>query len=338
MSLFFFSIIYILILFSIIFISKKLDLYDYPSNKRKIHSKPTLNTSGVALYVYLLIIVSNNEFSYHLEEIILIGLFVALSGFLDDQKGLSPSLKLMLLLIPGLYLILNGYTLKDLGEYEYFNTINLGKFSLIFTIFAYGLLVNSYNYVDGIDGLLLSTITIGVCYAIFLSQNQNTVEFLKIFLIPIMINTYFNFLPSKSSFKIFGGDCGSLFLGYFMSFLMIYLYIKEKIHPAYLIWMCWYPVYDFLFITIYRIKTKKNLFLADNNHLHHILLNNYFYKSHLKTSMFICLLNITIIILNYNLINYFGKIFSLMLFIILFIIYYLFRFAQLKKIKIKTDR
>jgi UDP-GlcNAc:undecaprenyl-phosphate GlcNAc-1-phosphate transferase len=334
MNLIFLPIIYILILYSIIFISKKLNLYDYPSNNRKIHLKRTLNTSGLALYIYLFIIVSKYEFSYQLEGIILIGLFVALSGFVDDQKGLSPGIKLTLLLVPGLYLIFNGYVLKDLGEYEYLGVINLGKFSIIFTILAYSLLVNSYNYIDGIDGLLLCTVTIGICYAIFLSQNQNTIEFLKICLIPIVINIYFNFLPSKNSLKIFGGDCGSLFLGYFISFLMIYLYIIEKIHPAYLIWICWYPVYDFLFLTTYRIKTKKNLFLADNNHLHHILLKNYFYKSHLKTTMFICSLNIAIIILNYNMIYYFGKIYSLVLFFILFIIYFLFRDTQLKKIKI----
>ena len=334
MNLFFLSIIYILILLSIIFTAKKLNLYDHPSSKRKIHAKPILNTSGVALYIYLFLVVANNEYSYQLEEIILIGLFVALLGFIDDQNGLSPGIKLILLLIPGLYLIFNGYVLKDLGEYEYFGVISLGKFSLIFTIFAYGLLVNSYNYVDGIDGLLLGTVTIGICYVIFLSENQNIIELLKIFLIPVVINMYFNFLPSKSSFKIFGGDCGSLFLGFFMSFLIIYLYTVEKIHPAYLIWICWYPVYDFLFVTIYRIKIKKNIFLADKNHLHHILLKNYFLGSHLKTTIFICLLNTGIIIVNYNLIYYFGKLFSLILFFILFIIYFFSLYTLLKKNKI----
>ena len=154
-----------------------MNLYDYPSNNRKIHLKRTLNTSVLALYIYLFIIVFKYEFPYHLEEIILIGLFVVLSGFVDDQKELSPGIKLTLLLVPGLYLIFNGYVLKDLGEYEYFGAINLGKFSIIFTIFAYGLLVNSYNYIDGIDGLLLCTVTIGICYAIFLLHFSHTISY-----------------------------------------------------------------------------------------------------------------------------------------------------------------
>ena len=43
--------------------------------------------------------------------------------------------------------------MTDLGTYEYLGKISIGQFYFIFTLFAVGLLTNSYNYIDGVDGL-----------------------------------------------------------------------------------------------------------------------------------------------------------------------------------------
>ena len=333
MNLLFLTFLYILILLITIFISKKFDFVDCP-NKRKVHLNKTLNTSGLALYIFLFFIVSNYEFAYELEEVILLGLLIVACGFLDDQIKLTPGIKLVLLIIPTSYLILKGYSLNDLGQYEILGNINLGKFSFLFTLLACGLLINSYNYIDGIDGLLLGVFSIGIFYFIFLLQNQNIINLLTILLIPVLINLAFNFLPKKNTFKIFMGDSGSLFLGYFMSFLMIILYKFEKIHPAYLIWACWLPVFDFLFVTFYRIKNKKNFYLPDNIHVHHVILN-FLNKSHLKTSILIYLINIIIIISGYLVTKNFGKIHSIIYFAFLF---FIFLFARNSIFNLKKNK
>ena len=71
------------------------------------------------------------------------------------------------------------------------------------------------------------------------------------------MNLILNLLPSKTNFKVFCGDTGSLFTGFFIGFITIELYRSYNIHPVYLIWPLWYPVYDFLSVCINRLIKKK---------------------------------------------------------------------------------
>ena len=251
--------IYIIILIIIIFISRKLELVDNPNN-RKLHKIKTLNTSGVAFYLYLLIIVSTFELIPKLEEVIILGSFIVICGFIDDRFALSPAVKLFLTFIPVYYLIEGGLIIENLGIYEYIGALKLGKFSFIFTILGCALIMHSYNYIDGVDGLLIIITITNILFGIFLIKqiNYELVQLLSFLLIPLTVNFIFNFFKTNNPFKIFMGDSGSLFVGFFISFFVIYLHLYEKIHPSLLIWLCWYPIYDFLFVTIYRIIKKKN--------------------------------------------------------------------------------
>ena len=130
-------------------------------------------------------------------------------------------------------------------------------------------------------------------------------------------------LPSKSKLKFFSGNVGSLFLGFFISFLTIELYNSFGIHPVYLIWPLWYPVYDFLFVSLNRAILGKSIFLADNSHLHHKVLI-YFKNDHLKTNILFFISNCTVIYFAYLLSNY-SKFLSLISFIIVFLIYFIIR-------------
>tara|TARA_B100000963_G_scaffold41570_1_gene30951 strand:- start:42910 stop:43896 length:987 start_codon:yes stop_codon:yes gene_type:complete len=317
------GIFYLFFLLLSIYISKKLSFFDLP-NKRKLHKKKIVNTSGVTFYLFLFILITNFEISYEIEEITFLGFLVVACGFLDDQKELTPGVKLILILIPVIYLINKGYFLDDLGEYELIGKIYLGKFSFLFTLLACGLLINSYNYVDGIDGLLLGIFIIGICYLCILNQDENFLIFCKILLIPTFINIIFNFIPNYS-FKILMGDGGSLFIGFLIGFLLIINYKIYNVHPAFLIWVCWYPVYDFLYVTIFRIKNKINFYKPDNIHFHHIVLK-YVKNSHLKASFLIYSLNIIIILLGYYITLHVGKIYSLISFMLFFIFFSLLRY------------
>ena len=210
-------VLYFTIFLSIFFISKKLEFYDKP-NKRKIHSSKILNTGGVIIYIFYLILVNFFEFNHNIELIISIGFFVCIIGFIDDRINLNPSIKIIFILIPSVYLIYNGISLNDLGSYEHIGILNLGKFQIPFLILASGLLINATNYIDGIDGLLLSFFLCCLGYYIFLIDDDKTVSFIQILMIPLIFNFILNMLSSKSKFKIFSGNTGSLFIGFFLSF------------------------------------------------------------------------------------------------------------------------
>ena len=55
-------------------------------------------------------------------------------------------------------------------------------------------------------------------------------------------------------------------------------FLLLNIHPAYLIWTCWYPIYDFLYVTSKRFINKK-IYKADILHLHHYVFENFLDKN-----------------------------------------------------------
>jgi len=322
-------IIYILISSSIIYLSTYLGYFDRP-NKRGVHRIPTVNTGGLIIYLFFLSTVSQSELNYNIELIISIGFFVCLTGFVDDRINLTPSTKIVLIIIPSIYLILNGISISDLGEYEYLGKLELGKFKIPFLLLAIGLLINATNYIDGIDGLLLIFFLSCLIYYIFLIDDIETRNLLKFFAIASFLNLILNLLPSKNKFKVFSGDSGSLFIGFFISFITIELYSSFNIHPAILIWPLWYPVYDFLFVSINRLINKKSIFKPDNTHLHHLIYKKFNGNIILPIVLFL-LVNSSIIFLGYK-ISEISKLLSLSIFIIGFALFFTVRLVTIKKI------
>ena len=325
-----FALIYILISSGIIYLSRYLGYFDKP-NKRGIHKIPTINTGGLIIYFVFLALVSQTELNHNIELIISIGFFICLTGFVDDRINLNPSNKILLIIIPSIYLILNGVSISDLGQYEYIGKLELGKFEIPFLLLAVGLLINATNYIDGIDGLLLTFFSSCLTYYIFLIDDTKTVNLLKFFLAVSFLNLILNLFPAKNKFKIFNGDSGSLFIGFFISFVTIELYNSFKIHPVILIWPLWYPVYDFLFVTFNRLIKKKSIFKADNSHLHHVI-NNKFNGDRILPLIIFLLTNSSIIFLGYK-ISEISKLLSLSVFIIGFIFFFIIRFFLFKEIK-----
>jgi len=325
-----FAIIYILISSTIIYMSKYLGYFDKP-NKRGIHKIPTINTGGLIIYLFFLSVISQGEFNYNIELIVSIGFFVCLTGFVDDRINLNPSSKIISLIIPTLYLILNGISISDLGQYEHLGNIELGKFRIPFLLLAIGLLINATNYIDGIDGLLLTFFLSCLIYYIFLIDDIKTINLLKLFVAASFLNLILNLLPSKNKFKVFSGDCGSLFIGFFISFITIDLYNSFNIHPVILIWPLWYPVYDFLFVSINRLKNKKSIFKPDNTHLHHAIIKKFNGNKILPIILFL-LSNSLVIFIGYKF-SEFSKLLSLCFFIIGFIFFFIVRSLLFKKFK-----
>ena len=322
-----FIIIYILISSSIIYLSTYLGYFDKPS-KRGVHRIPTINTGGLILYLFFLSTVSQSELNYNIELIISIGFFICLTGFVDDRINLTPSTKIVLIIIPSIYLILNGISISDLGQYEYLGKLELGKFKIPFLLLAIGLLINATNYIDGIDGLLLTFFLSCLLYYIFLIDDSKTINLLKFFAIASFFNLILNLLTSKNKFKVFSGDSGSLFIGFFISFMTIELYNSFEIHPAILIWPLWYPVYDFLFVSINRLINKKSIFEPDNTHLHHVIYKK-FNRNRILPIMSFLLINSSIIFLGYK-ISEVSKLLSLSIFILGFALFFIVRLLKIK--------
>ncbi len=324
-------LIYFISCFLIFFLSSKLaykfNLVDKP-NKRKIHSKATAYTGGITISLILLIAIKLFDFSNEsLNLIISISFLIACVGFIDDKFNLTVSSKLSLQSIPIFYLIIVGnLTLEDIGYYQYFHT-ELGAFAIPFTLISVLFLINSFNYFDGMDGTLsFSSISV-IIILYFLIPDQNFQIFLKIIFIPIIVFLFFNFSLFKLP-KLFLGDSGSLFLGFLISFILIYIAKKNFTHPILLAWAISIFVFEFLSINLIRLKNNISLFQAGQDHLHHLILEKT--NSYFKTNLTIFFLNIIIFLIGY--ITFLkSPLASLILFLFLFIFYLFIRQEFSKK-------
>ncbi len=325
--LLFYFFISLIIFFFISKVSYKLNLVDIP-DKRKTHSKPTANTGGLALCLtYIFAIYLFNFPSPKFDIILSISFLIAIVGFIDDKFNLNVGGKLSLQVIPIIYLIvLENFNLKQIGNYDYFE-LELGSFSIPFSIMSVIFLINAFNYFDGLDGTLsfvsISTLSI----LLFLLPNDNTKLFLIVIILPILIFLCFNFSIFRIP-KLFLGDGGSLLLGFIIGFTIIYFANQKNIHPILLAFSISIFVYEFISINLVRIISKKKLFSAGKDHLHYILLKKS--NSLFLTNFLISITNIIIFIFGYLGFIFINPLTSLILFVVLFMIYFKIR-KELKK-------
>jgi len=319
-------IIYSLLSFLILFlcgkVSYKLNLLDHP-NKRKIHSKATAYTGGFAISVILLFSIFLFTVSdKNLNIILSIAFLISIIGLIDDKYNLDVSSKLSLQIIPIFYLVVfENLTLQQIGDYNYFK-VELGSFVIPFTLMCVLLLINAFNYFDGIDGTLGFTSISVLIILYFLIPNQNFQLFLILILIPLAIFLCFNFSLFKLP-KLFLGDSGSLLIGFVIAFVLIYLANQNLTHPILLAWSVVIFVYEFLSINLIRLKNKKDPLRAGQDHLHHLLFNNT--KSIFLTNFFISIMNIILFIIGYLSFLLISPLISLILFIAFFIIFLILR-------------
>ena len=321
-SIIVYSLLSFLILILVSKISYKLNLVDIPT-KRKIHIKPIAYTGGLALcLIYLIALFLFNFSSEKLNLILSIAFLVGIVGFVDDKYNLNVGGKLSLQIIPIIYLIISeNLSLSQIGDYNYFK-LELNSFSIPFTLLAVLFLINSFNYFDGLDGVLSTSAISILGILIFLIPDETFKLFLIITLIPILLFLFFNFSIFKLP-KLFLGDSGSLLLGFIIAFTLIFAAVEKLVHPILLAFSVSIFVYEFLSINLIRLKNKKNLFIAGQDHLHHYLFK--YNKSIFQTNLFISLVNIILFIIGYISFLLISPLSSLILFIFLFIIYLILR-------------
>jgi UDP-GlcNAc:undecaprenyl-phosphate GlcNAc-1-phosphate transferase len=190
-------------------------------------------------------------------------------GILDDKFSLNHYLKLFLtaiIIYAFIYFDPEIKIAKLIFEYKNLS-VNLGKFSIFFTILSIMLFLNAANMFDGIN--LQSSIFFTFCLTILMFKNINNFYILFLF-IPLIFIIYYNYYG-----KIFLGNSGVLVLSFFLSTLFIKNYNQSDTFVCdeiFLIMLV--PGIDMFRLFLERLYNKKNPFKADNNHIHHLLIKN----------------------------------------------------------------
>tara|TARA_Y100000589_G_scaffold122900_1_gene117327 strand:+ start:974 stop:2077 length:1104 start_codon:yes stop_codon:yes gene_type:complete len=280
-----------------------------PSGPRAAHKGNVFTGGGVVYAAVLMVaaVILDNldfvEFS-NFSPIISTSILVSILGFYDDFIEISPFNKYIVLTFLILMLLYSNATLPVIQNLNGFLGIHQIGFipGLIFTSFVYLSIMNAINLTDGIDGYLA---IFSIFFFISLLYNNNINEFYTLTSVSVIIIgcsiifLRYNFSKGK---KLFVGDAGSLFIGFWIAtYLITYitsapnsklvqLYsIQLENIPVIAISMISIPVLDTLRVMLVRVLNKKSPFSADRNHLHHILLDNG--MTHLRTSLFLTFIN-----------------------------------------------
>ena len=298
-----------------------LNFYDYPEKKRKIHKIKTSLLGGSIFFVCLNIYFIFDY--YYFKKFInfsYISIFLSITlifiiGVIDDKKDIKAFIKSIFFILVILVFIFpnENLVIQNLRFSFLENEINLGNWSIYFTILCIFLFVNSFNMYDGINGQAgLYIITI---FSYFFYKGILNEMSLSLIICAIL----FLYLNLKN--KIFLGDNGSLLVSLLISIVVIKSYNENLIincDEIFILMMM--PGIDMARLFIERALKKKNPLTADGNHFHHILLKRF------KLN-YVLLINFTLI--SAPIIAYLIDINSPKI-IISFLIIYLFMFIKLK--------
>ncbi|MGB3608060.1 MAG: MraY family glycosyltransferase [Psychroserpens sp.] len=198
--------------------------------------------------------------------------------------------------------------------------------------------VNSYNLIDGIDGLasVIGMSIFAVYGFIFFQAGLNFYFLVCLCLIGILL-AYLRYNLSSTK-KIFMGDTGSLVIGFCIGFLSLKflamdvsllsnLNFKGENKIIIVGAIFFIPLFDTLRVIGVRLMDKKSPFFPDNNHIHHILIDSGL--SHFAASLILCFLNLiiagTLILLATNF-----NSFEMILIMLLYFSFFLILFNRLK--------
>jgi len=257
-------------------------LVDKP-NERKQHAGHIPLIGGISIFLAVLaasLLWLPN--TLELRMYLIASAMMVFIGALDDKFDLRVRVRIIgQIIIASLMIYGVGGYISNLGNLFGYGDVTLGPVGILFTYVAIIVVINAYNMIDGIDGLIgsLSINTFTSIGILFIMSGQTDYLSYPLILatatIPyLMFNLgLFEKLLGKETKKIFMGDAGSMFVGLSVIWLLSMGTQGEQasFKPVTALWICAIPLMDMLAIVVRRYKNGKSPFKPDRDHLHHIL-------------------------------------------------------------------
>ena len=306
---------------SLIKVAKLKHLVDEPGDDRKLHSRSVPTIGGIIIFGAIVFSYSlwfPEEYNHidnmlsnfkHLIAILILLFFV---GVKDDIIGTAPMKKLGAHIIVGfIMVIMADIRIESMHGIFGLRSLEIWQ-SYLLSLFVYIVIVNSFNLIDGIDGLAggIGFIISGFFGLIFLFWGDVPLALLAFVLCGSLLGfLVFNFSPAR----IFMGDSGSLVVGAIICVLAISaINLPELINgktisnivvpnwlaslnkPVLVMSILVYPLIDT--IRVFTIRALKGVspFLADRNHIHHRLIA--LGLNHAKAVLTLYLYNIIVVL------------------------------------------
>ena len=244
-------------------------------------------------------------------------------GFVDDVIDLRARWKLTGQIILSVLAIGLGFEINTI-QVPVLQIINLGPWSWPITILWIVGVINAINLIDGLDGLASGLVIIALtCFGILcLWQGQYSLLILIFVLVGVTLGFWLFNRPQAS---IFMGDSGSMFLGYVMALLSIWVTDLPGRGPSALpLLILAVPILDTGFALFRRFFKGIPFYSADKDHLHHRLIARGFSATQAMLTLvgFSTLFGV-IALMAYRITNFLGFSFLLGISLAYFLLYWL---------------
>ena len=207
---------------------------------------------------------------------LLINFFIVsiyLVGFFSDRKILASPKKRFLIQCLLVLLFVAIFDVKiNSSRIELFDVILNNKFfAIFFSTFCLLILINGSNFIDGLNGLLISSIIIILFMLTRLNLIDNSIisdqsiNLIMLILLLLLLLNIFNVLML--------GDSGAYLLGFFIGFLIISSHRSNPdISPYFFISLIWYPCFENLFSILRKLNREFSPLKPDSKHLHQLVM------------------------------------------------------------------
>jgi UDP-GlcNAc:undecaprenyl-phosphate GlcNAc-1-phosphate transferase len=310
----------------IIKFSSTIGMLDIP-NDRSSHVAPTPRGAGVAMFFSYFIILAIFNGQFILDNI---GFFSALLlifalGVYDDNVGVSPKWKFVLIIVAILIIFfVDDFRIDHLGEWFGFD-IHLPMFlALLVTIFAVVGFTNALNLLDGLDGLaggVSLVIFSSFLYIGYFYGDEFIVTISLVMIFSLIGFLFFNWSPAN----IFMGDSGSLVFGFVIATVAVKSI--EYINVMSVLLLTALPIVDTVVVMTRRLQRGLSPFNPDKTHIHHKILT---WRGSVDHSVMILVL----IQVHFSIVGIFFRYLpnELNLFLVLLVLYLFFNFLDERKL------
>ena len=298
--IFFFFYLLLVILLSLLF-KKKGILLNYSGDVHQSFSnKKNIPLAGGLFILFPIVFFLNDLYlNFFIISIYLIGLFSDRKILVSPKNRFFIQCLLVLIFVAIFDIKINSSRIELFDIF-----LNNKFFAIFFSAFCLLILINGSNFIDGLNGLLISS-TIIILFmltklnlidnSIISNQSINLIIFTLLLLLLLNI---FNILML--------GDSGAYLLGFFTGFIIISSHISNPdISPYFFISLIWYPCFENLFSILRKLNKEFSPLKPDSKHLHQLVLFFFTKKFDLKlihsnnlSSAIICFFNFLILFIS----------------------------------------
>jgi UDP-GlcNAc:undecaprenyl-phosphate/decaprenyl-phosphate GlcNAc-1-phosphate transferase len=261
-------------------VAVRIGLADAPGG-RKHHEGTIALTGGLAIYIGFTLAALGSELvtGPTLALIVAAGVLVV-GGAADDMHDITPRSKFMLQLIAALFMTSwAAVYVSHLGNLFGFGPVTLYNWAIPFSVVCALGVMNAVNMLDGLDGAAGGTSLVASAWFAYaaISQGLGT----RALLLLLLCAAIAGFLvwnlrmpPLRNQARVFMGDAGSLMLGFALCWFSIDVTQGEgrSMPPIASVWILAVPLLDMARVMFLRMRRRADMFDADRQHLHHLLL------------------------------------------------------------------